>query len=194
MGILRMHWKGRRDFGLLPIALLFLTPAVAVDLVDLNGVRRDPFKPDGQKAMLFFFILSDCPIANAYAPEIKRICAEYTPKKVDCYLVYADADLEAAAARKHVREFGYTCTALLDGNQALVKRTGATMTPEAAVLSPDGKVLYRGRIDDLYTDYGKRRIKPSQRDLRNALDAIVLGKPVPKATTKVIGCFIPIRK
>lgn len=183
--------------GLIGLAgMLALLPrlAAAEELRDVNDRKVDPLARRGQKATVFFFVLSDCPIANAYAPEIKRICAEYARKKVNCYLVYADADLPAAAARKHVREFGYTCPALLDDHHVLVKLTGATVTPEAAVLSPEGKVLYRGRIDDLYTDYGKRRIKPSQRDLRNALDAVVEGKPVPTATTKAIGCFIPLKK
>jgi hypothetical protein len=65
------------------------------------------------------------------------------------------------------------------------------MAPEVAVVGQDGKVLYRGRIDDMNIDYGKRRAEPTQRDLRNALDAILQGKAVPTPTTKVIGCDLP---
>jgi len=63
--------------------------------------------------------------------------------------------------------------------------------PEVAVLAPDGTVLYRGRIDDWYADYGKRRAQPTQNDLRNALDAILQGKKVTAPTTKALGCPLP---
>jgi hypothetical protein len=52
-------------------------------------------------------------------------------------------------------------------------------------------VLYRGRIDDRVADFGKRRVEPTRRDLRLALDAILAGKPVPARRTKAVGCYIP---
>ncbi len=140
---------------------------------------------------MLFFLLPDCPISNAYAPEIKRICADYEPKKIAAFVVHADPDVTAEQAKKHAKEYGFSCPVLLDPAHVLVKKTGVTMAPEVAVLAPDGKVLYRGRIDDLYVDYGKRRAEPTQRDLRNALDAILQGKAVPTPTTKVIGCHLP---
>ena len=63
-------------------------------------------------------------------------------------------------------------------------------TPEAAVLSPSGQLLYLGRIDNLLEDFGKQRTRVSEFDLRDTLDAIVSGKPVPHARTKALGCAI----
>ena len=40
--------------------------------------------------------------------------------------------------------------------QKLVKQTGVTVTPEVAIISGT-RVLYRGRIDDRYIDFGKER-------------------------------------
>ena len=71
-----------------------------------------------------------------------------------------------------------------------MKQTGVTVTPEVAVLSADQKLLYRGRIDDRYIDFGKDRPEPTVRDLERALDAIVAGKPVPVAETRAIGCIL----
>ena len=48
-----------------------------------------------------------------------------------------------------------------------------------------------GRIDDIYTELGKRRAEPSKRDLRDALTAVLKGQPVAESRTKAIGCFIP---
>ena len=40
-------------------------------------------------------------------------------------------------------------------------------------------------------DFGKRRVEPTRRDLRLALDAILAGKPVSARLTKAVGCYIP---
>ena len=66
--------------------------------------------------------------------------------------------------------------ALRDPAHALVKFTEATITPEAAVVA-DGRVVYRGRIDDRYVDLGVERPSPTQRDLADALTAVLAGKP-----------------
>ena len=48
---------------------------------------------------------------------------------------------------------------LLDPRQVLVEHAGATITPQVAVLSPEGKVLYLGRIDNRVEDFGRSRPK-----------------------------------
>ncbi len=175
------------------IAVLLAWPALAgepVTVLDVHGARQTPLELKEKKAAVLFFVLHDCPIANGYAPEINRICAEYAPKGYAFFVVHIDPGLKAADARKHAEEYGFRCPILLDGAHALAKLAGATVTPEAAVFGADGKVLYRGRIDDLYTDLGKKRAEPRQRDLRAALDALSAGKPVPTATTQAVGCLI----
>lgn len=144
----------------------------------------------GKKAVVCVFVARDCPVSNAYAPEIERIIARYTPEKVAFSLVYSDPGTSPAAARQHAKEYGYTCPLLLDPSHRLVRRAGVTVTPEAAVFSPGGKLLYRGRIDDLYLGFGKRRPAATHHDLRDALDAVLAGRPVPTARTQAIGCFL----
>ncbi len=157
---------------------------------DVQGADHKPLAAIGQKATVFFFVLSDCPIANAYAPEINRIVADYTARGVRSYLVYVEDDLSAAAARRHVRDHEFKLPALLDPEHRLVKFAQVTVSPEVAVLAPDNQVLYRGRIDDRAAAFGKRRVTPSKRDLREALDAVLDGKPVVTPVTKAVGCYI----
>lgn len=167
-------------------------PALAAKtavIKDIKGVAHTLLDP-ARKATVFFFVTHDCPVSNRYAPEINRICADYNSRNIAFYLVQVDADLTAAQARQHAQDFGYRCPVLLDRAHTLVKKAGATVTPEAAVLSADGKVLYRGRIDDWYAGYGKARPRPTRRDLRLALDEVLKGETVSIARTKSIGCFI----
>jgi hypothetical protein len=146
-------------------------------------------------AACVLFIGHDCPIANAYAPEIGRIAKEYGRKGVAFAVAYPVPDLSPTEARAHAREYGFECPAVLDTDLALAKRLGATVTPEAVVLSDRGAVLYRGRIDDRYPKAGgKRREVPTTHDLRAALDATVDGKPVPRPWPTAVGCHIPVPK
>ncbi len=39
--------------------------------------------------------------------------------------------------------------------------------------------------------FGKKRPAPTQRDLRDALTAIVAGKKVPTPRTEAVGCSVP---
>ena len=157
----------------------------------IDGIVHTPLAPQSKKANLLLFLLPDCPVCNAYAPEIRRICNDYEPRGINTFVVYADADVTVEEARKHAKEYQLPCPVMLDPAHELVKRTNADMTPEAAVIGPDGKIVYLGRIDDLFVDYGKKRAEPKEHDLRNALDAVLAGKPVPAATAKPIGCHIP---
>ncbi len=180
--------RGKTIRVLLCVPALF---AASLAIPDINGIPRFPLKPEG-KASVLFFITSDCPISNSYAPEIQRICSEYGPKQVSCDLVYVDPTLTVADVKKHVQDFGYSSVpAILDSSQKLVRAAGATITPEAAIIGPSGQVLYRGRIDNVYAALGKRRPEATERDLRKALDEIVSGKPVSAPQTQAIGCYIP---
>jgi thiol-disulfide isomerase/thioredoxin len=149
----------------------------------------------GKKALVVFFLATDCPISNAYAPEIKRLCERYTRQKITFALVYPDPDTSRADAQKHARAYGYTCPIFLDPQHRFTRKVGATVTPEAAVLKPSGELLYRGRIDNLYVDFSKPRFAATQHDLRDFLDASI-AENWKKCSqfTKSIGCFIPERK
>lgn len=145
----------------------------------------------GKKGVVLFFLGTDCPISNAYAPEIKRICSHYASKDIAFALIYPDPDLSLADIKKHVKAYGYTCPAFLDPAHRLTHKAGSTVTPQAVIFSPCGRLLYRGRIDNLYVDWGKPRFEATQHDLRSALDAVAAGKTVPRKFTDAIGCFIP---
>src|SRR5207248_7360801 len=111
------------------------SPAPA-PIVDLNGRAVDLFSPT-RRATVLLFITNDCPISNAYAPEIHRLCDQYTRQNIAFYLVYADPSLSTEDARRHYAEYGYRCPALLDRGHELAQRAGATVTPEAAARLPD---------------------------------------------------------
>ena len=52
------------------------------------------------------------------------------------------------------------------------------------------KLVYHGRIDDRFIDFGKSRPEATVHDLQNAIDAALAGRKVTPAETKAIGCYI----
>ncbi|HZL34092.1 MAG TPA: redoxin domain-containing protein [Tepidisphaeraceae bacterium] len=171
-------------------AQLPATQPSSLEVRDITGVVRHPLEPGHGKAAVVIFISTDCPVSNGYAPEINRICKAYESRGVAFYLVHTDPALSTADAARHATDYGFACPILIDRKHELVKRIGATMTPEAAVIGPDGAVAYRGRIDNLYVSLGKRRYQATVHDLRAALDATLAGKPVAVPRTTAVGCSI----
>ena len=142
------------------------------------------------KATLLLFVTSDCPISNFYAPEIQQLCAEYGRKGIACTLIYEDVGIDDAGIRKHLAEYGYhDMSTAIDRDRSIARRAGASITPQA-VLLVDDQVRYRGRIDNRYEAFGKPRRVVTARDLRDALEAVLAGRPVPNPETPALGCTI----
>jgi hypothetical protein len=188
-------------FASLAILLLLLAPAALAAaerepavwrpvLTDLRGAEHRLFSDPETKAVAMVFTLPDCPIANSYIPEINRLHAWMQSRGVQLLVVQVDPDLTAEGARRHAEEYQIQPPVVLDAQHALVNKAGATRTPEAAVFSPSGKLLYRGRINDQYVGYGKRRPQATSHDLRDALEAILAGRPALPGK-EAVGCPIP---
>ncbi len=163
-------------------------------LPDTAGRIHTPAEWPGKRAVVLLFVSTDCPLSNRYVPEMNRIARAYSARGVAFYAVQGDATVPNEEVRRHVKEFGYTFPYLLDPAESLAALTGATATPEAAVLSPRGELLYLGRIDNRLEEFGKERVQVTKFDLRDALDAVLAGKPVPRARTKALGCAITKKK
>jgi peroxiredoxin len=183
---------------------LLVTPLCAADLPkiddfslsDAGGNVHTPREWQADKAVVLFFLGTECPVSNGYAPEMTRLSGRYGPLGVKFYGVHADPDVTPEQAAAHAKEYGLGFTTLMDPKQTLADQTGVETMPEAVVIVPHptaplGQVVYRGRIDNRRTLDGKRREVPTERDLQAAIDAVLAGRDPPVAVTKVYGCPLP---
>src|SRR5579871_2913221 len=161
--------------------------------VDLNGLVVDPLKASAGKIVVLIFVRVDCPISNRYAPTIqgieRRIKLE-NAGRVAFWLVYPDRSETAQQIRKHEKEFGYDLPALRDLQRGLVAESHAQTTPEAAVFDANRKLVYHGRIDDLFEDFGRARPAATTHELEDAIQAALGGKEVADASVPGVGCYI----
>jgi peroxiredoxin len=159
-------------------------------LRDTSGVIHTPEEWNGKKAIVVFFTTTDCPLSNNDVPEMNRTRRDFQARGVAFYAVQADTTIADADVLQHAKDYQFSFPVLFDPHQILVKMTGATTIPSAAVLAPDGTLLYLGRIDNRVEDFNIRRQEPTKFDLREALDAVLAGKPVPHPRTNAFGCAI----
>jgi mono/diheme cytochrome c family protein/thiol-disulfide isomerase/thioredoxin len=169
------------------------SPALAMlaALVMQAREARDLVVP-GARATVLVLVSPTCPISNSYAPALERLSTAHG-SDVAVRLVYSEPDLEAQAVEEHRASFGLSMPFLLDPRGAIATELGARVVPEAFVLDAEGRVVYRGRIDDAWTDLGQRR-GATRFELRAALEAQLAGRAIETPETEGIGCLLPWSK
>ncbi len=172
------------------LAFLFLASlAPALELPGTDGINHDPFVTGDKKAVVLFFVSPFCSTTKSFIKEINQITADYSDR-VAIYLIHSDPEITLEVAMEHAILSEVKAIALIDKQQTLAKQVQAKITPEAIVLSPKAETLYKGRINDLYLGPTKRQRAATTKDLRDALDAILSGKPVPTPQHEAQGCKI----
>jgi hypothetical protein len=152
-----------------------------------------PLAASEVRATVFVFTRTDCPIASRYLPELERMQSRASARAMAFWLVFVDRDEPAESIQAHLRTYGFHGRVLRDGEHALVRLAGATVTPEAAVFTHGARgptLVYRGRIDDRYADLGRARPAPTVRDLDEVLDTLSTGASIRFRSTEAVGCVI----
>ncbi len=177
--------------------LVAIAPASAAAKARLGAVRGiggrmiDLDAPAGGVSVLIFYS-SECPISNSYSPTINRLTDTFPASRARFAGICVDPDLSDDELAAHARDFGLKIPVARDASGSLARRLGATKTPEAFVLDDQGKVRYHGRIDDQFLDRPlKRNAHPDTAELRDAVTALLAGKPPAVEFVEAVGCPLP---
>lgn len=152
------------------------------------------------RLLAIVFTCNHCPTAQAYEGRLERIATEYRDKGVAVVAISPNdensvrldelghTDLSDSFAEMKLRaahrKFSYPY--LYEGDKTGVARAyGPTATPHAFLFDRERKLRYVGRIDD-----AEREQYARVSDLRNALDALLAGKPAAVEKTRAFGCSI----
>ena len=99
---------------------------------------------------------------------------------------HTDYDETFADSKRYAEDYGWTIPFLFDGDtQSMAKAYGCLATPHVLIFDQDRKLRYNGRFDDSRFADAATVKHP---DARNAVEAMLAGKPVPVATTRPHGC------
>ena len=160
---------------------------------DLPGTDGKNHALADMKGELLLVIVScnHCPYVVAYEERMASLARDYAPKGVDTIAVnandaarYPDDAMPEMIVR--AKERGFEFPYVRDDSQNVVRALGARFTPEVFLFDRARKLRYHGRIDDNHRD--ARSVK--SHDLRNALDALLIGKNPPVEETSAVGCSV----
>ncbi|MDT7689835.1 MAG: hypothetical protein QOJ70_953 [Acidobacteriota bacterium] len=154
-------------------------------LPDADGHAHSLASLKGKAATVLIFVATRCPVSNAYNERMRKLADDYRARGVNVVGINANSTETAAEVKEHAANKGFTFPVLKDSGNVIADRFDAQVTPEAYVIDASGKLVYHGRIDN-----SRSGDSVTSNDLRDALDAVLAGKPVEHPEAKAFGCSI----
>ena len=181
------------EYPVLPIG----TTLPDFNLPGVDGKNHKAGEYSG-KAIAIVFESNHCPVSQLYEGRIEKLYADYKNKGVTLVAInpnnpktvrldelgYTDVTDSLPEMKLRAQFRGIDWPYLYDGDtQGVSMKFGAVATPHIFIFDEQRKLRYQGRIDD-----NQREELVKSQDARNALDAVLAGKPVPVAETRAFGC------
>lgn len=145
---------------------------------------------DRHAALVMIFTCNHCPYAQAYEDRLIQLAHDFKPHNIAFLAInsnhaedYPEDSFENMVTRAAYK--GYPYPYVYDESQQVAHDFHAVCTPHAFVVQ-QRSLVYRGRIDDSWM----RPDRVTRQDLRNALEALVSGRPIEVAHTYPMGCSI----
>ncbi len=154
-------------------------------LPDADGKEHSLNSLKGKNGSVLIFVATKCPVSNAYNERMEKLAQDYRARGVNVIGINSNVAESAAAVKAHAAENKLTFAILKDPANKVADRLGATVTPEVYFLDGNNKLMYRGRIDN-----AKDAAQVNSSELRDAIEATLVGKPLAKTTANAFGCTI----
>lgn len=158
------------------------------DVVSGNTVSSADF---AGKPLLVMFICRHCPYVKHVQGELAKLGKDYEDKigivAISSNDILAYPEDAPGSLKEQAEEVGFNFPYLYDESQEVAKAFTAACTPDLFLFDSDGKLVYRGQLDDSRPSLD---IPVTGKDLRSAIDAILSGQVVPENQRPSIGCGI----
>ena len=177
-----------------PLAIGDVAPMADQKMKSVDGKELAIADVAGKKGTLVVFTCNGCPFAKAWETRIAAIGNSAVKRGLGVIAVNAndpevnsEDSFEGMVVR--AKKLGIRYPYVMDETSNIARAFGATRTPEAFLFDANGKLVYHGTIDD--NAHQPAAVKEPY--LRKAVDAVTVGKAVPIAETKALGCGIKFR-
>lgn len=167
------------------------TKLPAFSLPDVVSGQTVSFSDFAGKPLLVMFICRHCPYVKHVQNELAKIGKNYAGKigivAISANDIQAYPEDTPDSLKQQAEEVGFSFPYLYDETQEVAKAFTAACTPDLFLFDNDGKLVYRGQLDDSRPDSG---IPVTGQDLRAAIDALLSGQSVSNDQKPSIGCGI----
>lgn len=173
-------------------------PDFSLPGIDGNSYTLQDFA--GPDVLMVFFTGTHCPVSHGVEERLMTFVKDMADKSFAMVAInpnhssglrpdefgHTDYDETFADSKRYAEDLGWTWPYLYDGDEQLAARAyGCLATPHVFIFDKERKLRYQGRFDDSrYRD--PTTVKSP--DARNAVEALLAGKPVPVEKTRPHGC------
>lgn len=154
-------------------------------LPDGSGTAQSLSSLEGKNGTVLIFVAIQCPVSNAYNERMEKLAQDFKARGINVVGINSNSTESAADVKDHAAKNNLTFQVLKDNGNKVADTLGATRTPEAYFLDPKNTLLYHGRIDN-----SRDASQVNTSELRDAIEATLAGKPVPKVSAVAFGCSI----
>ncbi len=169
------------------------TEAPAFTLLDSVSNRHLSLETlRGEQGTVIMFICNHCPYVKLIQDKLAEVAKNYQAKGINFIAINAN-DVQAypddrpEMMRIEAERHHYTFPYLFDETQAIAKAYEAACTPDFYLFDKNLKCVYRGRFDNA-TPGNHQPVTGS--DLTQALDQLLIGKPIHHEQFPSLGCNI----
>ncbi|MBC8154362.1 MAG: redoxin domain-containing protein [Bacteroidetes bacterium] len=141
-------------------------------------------------ATVLVFLDTECPVSQQYTRPLATLHRQYAARGVRFQSIFPSATDDRTAVAAFNRTYALPFAGQPDPGRVRVRQYRATVTPEAVLLDVRGIIVYQGAIDDWFVALGRHRREPTQHYLRDALNALLDGRPVATTRREPVGCRI----
>jgi peroxiredoxin len=174
------------------------SPAPDFALPGVDGKTHRLSEYAGAKILAIVFECNHCPVSQLYEGRIEKLYKEYRSKGVAFVAInpnnpksirlneqgYTDVNDSLAEMKIRTAFRGSEWPYLYDGEtQSVSSKFGVVATPHIFLFDQNRRLQYQGRIDD-----NQREDLVKSQDARNAIEAMLAGRPVALTSTNAFGC------
>ncbi|MFU8803642.1 MAG: thioredoxin family protein [Bradymonadaceae bacterium] len=167
------------------------TPASDFELPATNGESYGLGSFADADVLVVMFICNHCPYVKAIVDRLVELGKTWDQDEVAFVTISSnDAENYPADGFEKMRELAenkdFPFPYLYDESQEVARAYGAVCTPDFFVYDDQRRLAYRGRLDDSWKDAAA----VTRQDLRDAIEALLEGKPPAKEQVPSMGCSI----
>lgn len=168
------------------------TQAPDFELPNVDGRMVGLAEAAGPRGTVVMFICNHCPFVKHVADHLAMVARDYASRGIG-FVAISSNDVAAHPAdspEQMVREAedrGYLFPYLYDETQEVAKAYHAACTPDFYLFDAERKLAYRGQLD---SSRPGNDLPVTGSDLREAIDALLAGRPPRDDQKPSIGCNI----
>ena len=183
-----------------PETLKIGSPAPDFNLPGVDGEKHSLASFREADVLVIVFTCNHCPTAQAYEDRIKRLAADYRKKNVALVAIspndpaavrldemgWTDVGDSLDEMKIRAKDHAFNFLYLFDGtDQKVTLAYGPVATPHVFIFDRSRKLRFVGRIDN-----SEDPRRATTHETRDAIEALLAGRPVPVEVTKTFGCSI----